>query len=285
MTQATQVLDERASGGKRLLGKKAVVTGGGQGHGRATVKRFAEEGASVMIADRNAPGAERVRDELLEYGAEVDIWIGDVGNPEGAKDLMAKAVDRFGRLDILVNVVGGAFRLPDSGRLGWEKTPEDLIANIQNNLFTCLWCCWAAMPYMVKQESGSIINFGSHAVRGTDRLGYAAAKGGIAAITTSMALELAPHNVRINMVIPHVSSRAPGDVLVGRIPGNEMSAADKAARSAAPAVNDPHLSFIPMNRPGTPEEVAAAVTFFASDDASFTTAESICVGGGAFCRL
>ena len=73
MTQATKVLDARAAGGKRLLGKVALVTGGGQGHGRATVKRFAEEGASVMIADRNAPGAERVRDELLAYGAETDI--------------------------------------------------------------------------------------------------------------------------------------------------------------------------------------------------------------------
>jgi len=285
MTQATKVLDARAAGGKRLLGKVALVTGGGQGHGRATVKRFAEEGASVMIADRNAPGAERVRDELLAYGAETDIWIGDVGSPEGAKDLMAKTVERFDRLDILVNVVGGAFRLPGSGRWGWEKTEEDLIGNIQNNLFTCLWCCWAAMPYMIEQKSGSIINFGSHAVRGTDRLGYAAAKGGIAAITTSMSLELAPHNVRINMVIPHISTREEGDVLVGRIPGQARSAEDKRARSAAPDVTDPHLSHIPMNRPGTPEEIAAAVIFLASEDASFTTGDSICVGGGAFCRL
>ncbi len=286
MTQAAaKVLDERAAGGKRLRGKMAVVTGGGQGHGRATVKRFAEEGASVMIAERNQAGAERVRDELLDYGAECDIWLGDVGSPEAAQSLIAATKERFGRIDILVNVVGGTFTLPGSGTWGWEKTPEDIVANIQNNLFTCLWCTWAAMPYMVEQQSGSIITFGSHAVRGTNRLGYATAKGGIAALTTSMSLELAPHNVRINMVVPHVSSRAPGDVLVGRIPGDAASVASKREHGASPDVSDPHLSPIPMLRPGTPEEVAAAVTFLASDDASFTTGETICVGGGAFCRL
>ena len=285
MTQATKVLDERAAGGKRLLGKIGIVTGGGQGHGRATAKRFAEEGASVMIADRNPPGAERVRDELLDHGADCDVWLGDVGSPQAAQSLMQATVERFGRIDILVNVVGGAFTLPGSGKRGWEKTPEDIVANVQNNLFTCLWCTWAAMPYMVEQKSGSIVAFGSHAVRGTDRMPYAVSKGGIGALVTSMALELAPHNVRINMVVPHVSSRAEGDVLVGRIPGDSASAESRRTRGSRPEVSDPHLSPIPMGRPGTPEEVAAAVTFFASDDASFTTGETICVGGGAFCRL
>lgn len=287
MTQApSHVLDERAAGGKRLRGKIAVVTGGGQGHGRATVKRFAEEGASVMIADRNRPGAERVRDELLAYGAECDIWVGDIGSPEAAQSLVGAAIDRFGRIEVLVNVVGGTFTLPGSGKAGWEKSPEDIIANIQNNLFTCLWCTWAVMPHMVERRSGSIITFGSHAVRGTDRFGYATAKGGIAALTTSLSLELAPHNVRINMVVPHASSREPGDVLVGRIPDDTASVASKRGASGfRPEIADPHLSPIPMLRPGTPEEVAAAVTFLASDDASFTTGESICVGGGAYCRL
>jgi dihydroxycyclohexadiene carboxylate dehydrogenase len=279
MTSAT-VLDPRAAGGKRLLGKIGIVTGGGQGHGRATAKRFAEEGASVMIADRHAPGAERVRDQLKDFGVDAEVWIGDVGSPEGAKALMAATKERFGRIDILVNVVGGAFTLPGSGRVGWEKTPEDLTANIQNNLFTCLWCCWAVAPIMVEQHSGSIINFGSHAVRGTDRLGYAAAKGGIAAITTSLALELAPHNVRMNMVVPHISNRDEGDTLVTRIPGQAVP-----ERKPNTSVTAPQFSPIPMGRPGEPEEIAGVVTFLASEDASFTTAETICVGGGAFCRL
>ena len=201
MTQGQTVLDPRAAGGKRLQGKIAVVTGSGQGHGRATARRFVEEGASVMIVDRHQPGAERVRDELRAYGGQAETFIGDISSHEVATSLMETARERFGRIDILVNNVGGAFRLPGSGEMGWEKTPEDLVGNIQNNLFTCLWCCWAVAPIMIEQQSGSIVNFGSHAVRGMGRLGYAAAKGGIWAITTSLALELAPYNVRINLVL------------------------------------------------------------------------------------
>ena len=179
MTQGQTVLDPRAAGGKRLQGKTAVVTGSGQGHGRATARRFVEEGASVMIVDRHQPGAERVRDELRAYGGQAETFIGDISSHEVATSLMEAARERFGRIDILVNNVGGAFRLPGSGEMGWEKTPEDLVGNIQNNLFTCLWCCWAVAPIMIEQQSGSIVNFGSHAVRGMGRLGYAAAKGGI----------------------------------------------------------------------------------------------------------
>ena len=281
MTQAQNVLDPRAAGGRRLEGKTAVVTGAGQGHGRATARRFVEEGAAVMIADRHQPGAERVRDELVAYGGTAETFIGDISSHETASALVDTARDCFGRIDILVNNVGGAFRLPGSGEMGWEKTPEDLMGNVQNNLFTCLWCCWAVAPVMIGQGSGSIINFGSHAVRGMGRLGYAAAKGGVWAITTSLALELAPYNVRINLVVPHSSTRPEGDTLVTRIPGETPPAGQ---RGPAP-VSGANLTPIPLNRPGTPEEVAAAVAFLASDDASFTTGESICVGGGAFCRL
>ena len=281
MTQAQSVLDPRAAGGRRLEGKIAVVTGAGQGHGRATARRFVEEGATVMIADRHQPGADRVRDELVAYGGTAETFIGDISSHETAKALIDAAKDRFGRIDILVNNVGGAFRLPGSGEMGWEKTPEDLMGNVQNNLFTCLWCCWAVAPVMIEQGAGSIINFGSHAVRGMGRLGYAAAKGGVWAITTSLALELAPYKVRINLVVPHSSTRPEGDTLVTRIPGETPP---PGGRGPAP-VGGASLTPIPLNRPGTPEEVAAAVTFLASDDASFTTGESICVGGGAFCRL
>ena len=127
MTQGQTVLDPRAAGGKRLQGKIAVVTGSGQGHGRATARRFVEEGASVMIVDRHQPGAERVRDELRAYGGQAETFIGDISSHEVATSLMETARERFGRIDILVNNVGGAFRLPGSGEMGWEKTPEDLV--------------------------------------------------------------------------------------------------------------------------------------------------------------
>jgi dihydroxycyclohexadiene carboxylate dehydrogenase len=275
MTQI--VLDKRARGARRLEGKIAVVTGAGQGHGRATARRMAQEGAAIMIADRHAPGAERTRDELREFGADAEIFLGDLSSWEVARDLMATAREHFGRIDIVVNNVGGAIR---GGKVLWEQAPEDLMVNIQNNLLTCLWSCKAVMPIMIEQRSGAIVNFGSHAVRGTLRMGYAAAKGGVMAITTSLALEAAPYGVRVNAVVPHTSERDAGDVLISR-----TGAPVQSSEGRVPEWNDPHLSPIPLARPGRPEEVAAAVTFLASDDASFTTGEILCVGGGAWCRL
>jgi NAD(P)-dependent dehydrogenase (short-subunit alcohol dehydrogenase family) len=282
MTQATaKVLDPRAAGARRLEGRIAIITGAGQGHGRATARRMAQEGAKVMIAERFEPGAQRTRDELRDFGTEVEYILGDMQNPDFAKELMKATKDRFGRIDILVNNVGGA---QGGGGMGWEQTPENLEANIRNSLHTCLWGCWAVLPYMIEQRSGSIINFGSHAVRGMGRLGYAAAKGGVMAITTSLALEAAPYNVRLNCVVPHNSTRPEGDTLVARGGG-----VPTAPRPSAPPPGEftqaATLTPIPLNRPGSPEEIASVVTFLASDDASFTTAEVICCGGGAFCGL
>ena len=111
-------------------------------------------------------------------------------------------------------------------------------------------------------------------------MGYAAAKGGVMAITTSLALEAAPYGVRVNCVVPHTSERDAGDVLISR-----TGEAVQSTEARIPQWDDPHLSPIPLARPGRPEEIAAAVTFLASDDASFTTGEILCVGGGAWCRL
>src|SRR4030095_14862180 len=177
-----------------------IVTGSGQGIGRATARRFAEEGARVMIADRNPAGAERTCGELRDYGADAETWIGDVSSAEGAKALMAATVARFGRIDILVNTAGGSMYGP---KLGWEYTPEEMMANVQNNFWTTMWCCWAALPYLVDKKPGAIVNIGSTSPRGTMRLPYAASKGGVFAMTTSLALETATMGVRINCVAPH----------------------------------------------------------------------------------
>lgn len=274
------VLDPRAAGGKRLAGRIGIVTGSGQGIGRATARRFAEEGARVMIADRNTAGAERTVAELRDFGADADAWIGDVSSAEGAKALMAATVARFGRIDILVNTAGGSMHGP---KLGWEYTPEELMANVQNNFWTTMYCCWAVLPIMVEQQSGAIVNVGSNSPRGTMRLPYAASKGGVFAITTSLALETATMGIRINCVAPHWSmSEDPDDRLVTRIPGErpaERTGVDRQAQAEDLAAR--HLQNIPMRRPGTKEEQAAAITFLASDDASFITGQILSVGGGA----
>jgi dihydroxycyclohexadiene carboxylate dehydrogenase len=272
------VLDARAAGAKRLLGRVAVITGAGQGIGRATARRMAEEGAKIMIAERNAAGATRTRDELRAYGATAEMHLADISRPETAQELMAATKERFGRIDILVNNAGGAMYSP---QLGWEYTPEQILANIQNNLFTTLWCCWAVLPHMVAQKAGAIVNLGSSAPQGTGRLPYAASKGGVFAITTSLALETAELGIRINCVAPHWSvSEDRDDRLVTRIPG-EAARPPAEAGALHQSLAEQHLQNIPMRRPGLKEEQAAAIAFLASDDASFITGQILSVGGGA----
>src|SRR5207253_1832503 len=180
----------------------------------------------------------------------------------------------------LVNAAGGSMYGP---KYGWEYTPEELLANVQNNFWTTMWCCWAVLPHMVEQKSGAIVNLGSNSPRGTMRLPYAASKGGVFAITTSLALETATMGVRINCVAPHYSvSEDPSDRMVTRIPGERPAERDsEQARAQAEDLASRHLQNIPMRRPGTKEEQAAAIAFLASDDASFITGQILSVGGGA----
>jgi len=273
-------LDARAAGAKRLRGKVSIITGAGQGIGRATARRFAEEGAIVMIAERYAETAQRTCNELRAYGAEAETFIADIGTWETAKALMAATAERFGRIDVLVNNAGGSMYGP---KLGWEYTPEEMIANVQNNFWTTMWCCWAVLPYMVEQRSGAIVNVGSNSPRGTMRLPYAASKGGVFAITTSLALETATLGIRINAVAPFLSGSSddPEDRVYTRIPGVRVTR-DRARRVAQmEELEGRHLPNIPMRRRGLAVEQASAIAFLASDDASFITGQILDVGGGA----
>lgn len=280
LEESTKVLDPRAAGAKRLKGKISIITGAGQGIGRATARRFTEEGATVMIAERHTDTAERTRNELRAYGAEADVFIADISTWETAKALMAATNERFGRIDVLVNNAGGSMYGP---KYGWEYTPEEMMANVQNNFWTTLWCCWAVLPYMVEQRSGAIVNIGSNAPRGTMRLPYAASKGGVFAITTSLALETATLGVRINAVAPFLSggSDDPEDRVYTRIPGVRASRDPETQARQRADLDARHLPNIPMRRRGLAAEQAAAIAFLASDDASFITGQVLDVGGGA----
>lgn len=266
-------LDPQAAGARRLQGKICVVTGAGQGIGSATARRFAAEGGTVVVADIVEATANKVTEELRTHGAEAMAWIGDLRELEGAEELMAKAKEAYGRIDVLVNNVGGTIW----ARPYWEYDKEQIITEVNKTFWPTMWCCHAVLPYMMEQRSGSIVNIGSNSPRGIYRVPYAASKGGVFAITTSLALELADYGVRVNCVAPHTTGA--DDRVTPRNPnaGEPTEQEKQWFKDMA----DRFMTDIPMKRRGKSEELAAAITFFASEDASFITGHIMPVAGGA----
>lgn len=167
-------LDPQATGARRFQGKIAIVTGAGQGIGRATAKRLAQEGAAVVVADVVANSAQQVCEELGAAGASATAYVGDLTRLEGAQGLAAKAVEVYGRIDVLVNIVGGTI---------WFQpfeyyTPAQIEAEVQKSFWSPMWCCWSVLPTMIEQRSGAIVNLGTHAVASRYRVPYVASKGG-----------------------------------------------------------------------------------------------------------
>lgn len=272
----TDHLDPRAAGARRLKDKVCVVTGAGQGIGRATARRLGEEGGIIVVADRVDATATDAVAELRNHGVEATKALADLGAFAGAQSLMTQARAAYGRIDVLVNNVGGTI---------WMKpyhlySEEEVKLELERSLYPTLWCCLAVLPIMMEQKAGSIVNVGSQATRGLYRLPYAASKGGIVALTKVLAMEYGRYGIRVNSVAPggtdtpdRVTQRLeirPGtmadDVPLAEIYRREMT--EDARHQQA------------LKRRGLPEEQAAAIAFLASDDASFITGETINVSGG-----
>src|SRR5687767_14224840 len=144
-------LDPRAAGGKRLKGKVCIVTGAGQGIGRSTAKRLGAEGGIVVVADRVDEGATQTTAELQEHGVEALKVLADLSTMAGAQDLIGKTIAAFGRIDVLVNNVGGTIFIKPYHLY----TEEEVKMELERSLYPTLWCCLAALPVMMKQRSGS----------------------------------------------------------------------------------------------------------------------------------
>ncbi|MDO5633212.1 MAG: benzoate diol dehydrogenase BenD [Paracoccus sp. (in: a-proteobacteria)] len=248
----------------RFAGKVIVVTGAAQGIGRAVASRAAAEGGQVLFVDR----ADFVGEIAAEAGATA--FNADLETSAGAAAAMAHAADRFGGIDILINNVGGAIRM----RPFAEFEPDQIDAEIRRSLMPTLYCCHAVLPHLFARGGGTIVNVSSNATRGIHRVPYSAAKGGINAITMSLAMELADRNIRVVATAPGGTEAPPR-----RIPRNAAGDTDAEKAWMAEVVDQVKQSAF-MHRYGTIEEQTAPILFLASDEASYITGSVLPVAGG-----
>lgn len=271
-------LDPRAAGGMRLAGKVCIVTGAGQGIGRASARRLGAEGARVVVAERNEATAQETAAQLEAAGVETLTVVADVADCAGAETLVARSLERFGRIDVMVNVVGGT--------IWWQPlhlySGEQILLELERSLHTTLWCCRAVLPAMMAQGGGSIVNVGSSVTKGGFfRAPYAAAKGGVEALTRVLAAEYGRHGIRVNAVSPG-STEIP-DRVTSRLeirPGETVEPAPGTDAYYRQMIEMRMTTGAGLGRKGLVEEQAAAIAFLASEDASYITGVVIDASGG-----
>lgn len=253
----------------RFAGKVMVITGAAQGIGRRVAERAAAEGASVLIVDRS-PARDDVVAAIRAAGGVAEAVAADLETWDGCAGAMAHAAGLWGRIDILVNNVGGTI---------WAKPfehyePHQIEAEVRRSLFPTLFCCRAALDHMLPAGKGVIVNVSSIATRGLNRVPYAAAKGGVNAITASLAWEVAERGIRVVATAPGGTEAPP------RIVPRNPNAAEEQREDWYRTIVDQTIGSSLMKRYGTLDEQAGPILFLASDDASYITGVTVPVGGG-----
>jgi len=236
-----------------------LVTGGADGIGKAIAEGFARESADVIILDMAEEKAKRTASEIKSRGGKASVVKCDATNPQEVKDTVKQVIDKWGRIDILANNIGWNEAIPflESDEALWYKS-------LNINLLVPMRFCHAVLPHMIKQKFGRIVNIASIAGRQPRPMAvaYSAAKAGVIAITRSLAVAMAPYNIRVNCVAPAIVDT------------------ELLRKQAPPEHLGPILKQSTMGRLGKPEEIAAGVLFMASDEASYVLGQTLHVDGG-----
>ena len=254
---------------QRFFNKVVVVTGAAQGIGEGVALQAAREGAQLVLVDRSELLSD-VLSAVQALGAEAIMVLADLETFAGAESAMAAAKARFGRIDVLINNVGGAIWMKPFQ----EFTEAEIIKEVNRSLFPTLWCCRAVLPEMIGNQHGTIVNVSSIATRGINRIPYSASKGGVNALTASLAFEHAADGIRVNAVATGGTEAPPR-----KIPrnANPLSADEQEWMQA---VVDQTRDRTFLGRYGTIQEQVNAILFLASDDSSYMTGTVVPVGGG-----
>lgn len=248
----------------RLAGKVALITGGGTGIGKAIAQAFAREGAKVALAGRRKEKVEESAKEVESRGGEALALACDVSKARDAKRAVRETVERFGRLNVLVNNAGilSVSTIEQISEEDWDRLMEI-------NLKGPFLMCRAALPEFRKAGGGAIVNIGSvlGLVAMKDRAAYCASKGGVTLLTKAIALDHAQENVRANCICPSIVET---ELVKNLFAGSEKQEALRQARMAT----------IPLRRFGQPADVAEMAVFLASEESSWLTGAAIPLDGG-----
>ncbi len=249
---------------KRLIDKACVVTGAGSGIGKATAERLAEEGGKVLCVDIDAGSAAATAQGIQTAGGVAADFAADISAPEQVESFIRSCVERYGSIDVLVNNAG--VNLPGV----FHEVPDEVIDRTLNvNVKGTMYASRAAIPYMLKQGKGSIVNISSvnGLVSEPFLAVYSASKGAIVMLTRGIALDYAKQNIRCNCICPGWV-----DTPINYAHAEMLGGLDK--------VYDSIDSFQPIGRPGEPREIANLVLFLASDEASLMTGSIVTADGG-----